>query len=71
LIGQIMFVALLAVWGIPVEWILIGPPILFVTIVEAWTSQMDNLLLPLAVTAFYGLWEQVVDIFSPLHGYAQ
>mmetsp|Transcript_9427 Transcript_9427/g.18030 ORF Transcript_9427/g.18030 Transcript_9427/m.18030 type:complete len:575 (+) Transcript_9427:47-1771(+) len=67
-IGQMIFVAVLGVWGIPVEWIVIGPPILFATIVEAWTSQMDNLLLPLAVTAFYGLWEQMVDSVSPSRG---
>ena len=63
-IGQVLFVGLVEMWGIPVDWSVVGPPLLFSTFLEAWTSQMDNLLLPLAVTAFYGLWYEAMTAYE-------
>ena len=59
-LSQVVFVGFLGLWGIPVQWSVVSLPLLFSTFLEAWTSQMDNLMLPLAVTGFYGLWEQAL-----------
>ena len=57
--GQAIFVVLLQTSGIPVQWSVIGPTIIFVSLLEAWTIQMDNIMIPLAFVAFMGLWEQL------------
>lgn len=58
--SQALFIGILGSWGIPVQWWAVCLPLVFATLLEAWTTQMDNLMLPLAVTAFYSHWEEAL-----------